>query len=266
MKVGLVGCGTIGSIIARAIDEGKIKAVVAALFDTDREKALGLAEKLKKRPPVCSLEELVEKSDLVVEAASAEAMPGIVEKALRGKKDVLPLSVGGFLGNEWLFDLAREQSCRIFLPSGAIAGLDAVRAAAMADIYSVSLVTRKPPQSLANSKFVLERGLDLTGLREPLVLFEGPALEAVRYFPANLNVAAALSLAGVGPTATLVRIIADPSLDRNVHEIEVTGSFGRLVVRTENVPCPENPRTSYLGPLSALATLKRITEAVQIGS
>ena len=176
------------------------------------------------------------------------------------------LSVGGFLGHEDLFDLARERGCHIYIPSGAIAGLDGLRAAAMGRIDTVRLTTHKPPQSLATAEIVREKRLTLEGLAGPLTIFEGPASEAVRHFPVNLNVAASLSLAGIGAEATIVKVVADPGLTRNVHEVEVEGEFGRLFVRLENVPSPDNPKTSYLAALSALALLKRITEPVQIGT
>jgi|MudIll2142460700_1097286.scaffolds.fasta_scaffold74058_1 aspartate dehydrogenase len=265
-KVGLAGCGNIGGVVARAIDESRVNATISGFYDNDEDRASQLANGLRKKAPVCTLEELVERSDLIVESTVPAAVPDIVRTCLAARKDVMCLSVGGFLGHEDLFDLARERGCHIYIPSGAIAGLDGLRAAAMGRIDKVRLTTRKPPQNLATADIVRKRGLSLEGLVGPLTIFEGPAREAVRHFPVNLNVAASLSLAGIGAEATIVKVVADPGLTSNVHEVEVEGEFGHLFVRLENVPSPDNPKTSYLAALSALALLKRITEPVQLGT
>jgi len=266
MKIGLAGCGNIGGIIAQAIDEKRIKATVSGLYDTDTHRAAQLAGSLTNKPSVCSLEELVQQSDLIVESTVPAAVPDIVRACLAAGKDVMCLSVGGFLGHEDLFEMARQNGCHIYIPSGAVAGLDGVRAAAMGHVRSVRLTTRKPPASLVGAPLVVEKKLDLLTLTSPVTIFEGSAREAVKHFPVNLNVAAALSIAGIGPDATQVVVVADPAIEKNMHEIEVTGDAGRFFVRMENLPSPDNPHTSYIAPLSALALLARITDAVQIGT
>lgn len=155
---------------------------------------------------------------------------------------------------------------KVYIPSGAIAGLDGLKAAALGRIDEVTLTTRKTPENLRDAPYIEKRGVDIGAIEEPTLIYEGPALEACRLFPANVNVAASLSLAGVGPEKTRVRIIADPTLRKNVHEIDVKGEFGCLKVHVENVPSPDNPKTSYLAALSAIATLRKITEDIQVGT
>lgn len=265
-KVGIVGLGAIGKVLCRALDEGQVAMELVAVAEVDREKASAFLRTLKRPPAMVGLDELIERSDLVIEAAGQEALREIAPKALGKGKDLMVLSVGGLLGQEAWFRLAEEKGCRIFVPSGAIAGLDGVKAACQGSVRSVTLVTRKPPQSLAGAPFVLERGIDLSALQEETVLFEGSAREACAAFPVNVNVAAALSLAGIGPEKTRVKIVAVPGSQRNVHQIEVEGEFGRLTVEVENVPSEANPRTSKLAAFSAIATLQGIVSAISVGT
>ncbi|MBA7660637.1 L-aspartate dehydrogenase [subsurface metagenome] len=176
------------------------------------------------------------------------------------------MSVGGLLGNEDLLDLAKKKDCKIYLPSGALAGLDGVKSASVGRIDSITLTTRKPPEGLKGAPYIIRNKIDLDAIIKETVIFEGSANEAVEGFPKNINVSAALSLAGIGAEKTRVRIIADPNLKRNIHEVEVKGEFGRLVSRTENLPSPKNPKTSYLACLSAIATLKGIVSSIKIGT
>ena len=264
--IGIVGCGVIGSEIARAIDSEVVEANLVGLHDRHRDKAEALAASLKHSVSVLSLGDLVSAADLVVEAASAQAVGEVAPLVLQAGKDLMVMSVGGLLGRQDLFGLAVQHRCRIYVPSGAIAGLDAVKAAKLGEIESVTLTTSKPPAGLAGAPFVMENQIDLDEIRERTVIFEGTAQEAVKAFPANINVAASLSLAGIGPEKTRVRIIADPGSSANIHQIEVMGKFGKLTTRTENLPCPSNPKTSYLAALSAVATLKSIAEAAKIGT
>jgi aspartate dehydrogenase len=177
------------------------------------------------------------------------------------------MSIGGLLANLALFSLAKKKKCRVILPSGAICGLDGIKAASIGGIKKVTLTTRKPPQGLKGAPYVVKNNIDLDSITDEKVIFEGTAEEAVRGFPKNVNVSAMLSIAGLGPQKTRVRIITAPQYTRNMHEIEVEGKFGRLVTRTENVPFPDNPRTSFLAALSAVATLKQILDdTIKIGT
>jgi len=256
LRVGIIGCGTIGSILARACRKDLIRSVeLAGIHDVDREKAAFLRKRLKYSVPVLPLEKLVQKSDLIVEAASGAVSAKIARKAILAGKDVMIMSTGGLLSRMGLFKEAEKKGCRIYIPSGAVCGLDGVKAAKMSRIESATLVTRKPPA-----------GLGLKSLKKDKIVFKGPAKKAVRLFPKNINVSAVLSLAGIGAKRTLVKIIASPGYKRNVHEIELRGDFGRIYSRCENVPSKENPKTSMLAALSAIATLKGIVGSARIGT
>jgi aspartate dehydrogenase len=266
-RVGVVGCGAIGSVIARAVDAGQVPgAAVTALCDQQQDRAQALAGSLTSPPKVCDVERLIDICDVVVEAASGSALPGIARPALEAGRTVLAMSVGALLGSPDLLALAERTGGRLLVPSGAVAGLDAVKAAVVAGVDRVTLTTRKPPAGLAGAPYLTEHAVELGDITEPTVVFEGPAAEAVKGFPANVNVAAALSLAGIGPERTLVRIVADPAATENSHEIEVAGDFGRLTARTENRPSPDNPKTSYLAALSAVATLRAAVGQIRIGT
>lgn len=267
LKVGLVGCGVIGSELARTIDEGKIPDLkLVAICDKKRIKEERLARSLRKMPIITDIEGVIEKADLIIEAASSDIAGELVEKVLNKNKDIMVMSTGGMIDYLHLFTEVRKRKCHIYFPSGAIAGLDGIRAARESHIDSVTLETSKPPLALQEAPYLLERGIDLRQIKERLVVFEGNCQEAVRAFPRNINVAASLSFAGIGMKKTKVRIIADPSLKRNVHHIIVKGDFGKLEISAENVPSPSNPRTSYLAVLSAIATLRGIADTVRVGS
>lgn len=273
LKAALIGCGAIGTVLARAIDEGEAgKVQLAWLYDLRRERSKALSEKLRSKPKVaesfCEIRDDMS-VDLVIEAASQGAVAQYAIDVLKSGKDLMVMSVGAFADEELLrnvFETAERVGRKIYVPSGAIFGIDGVKAAKLGDIEQIILTTRKPPSSLAYSQYVQERGLNLTDLQEPLVVFEGPAREAVRAFPESVNVAATLSLAGIGFDKTRVRIIADPSLKLNVHEIRVKGSAGELIAEARNVPSPDNPKTSYLAALSAIQMLRNLTETVRIGT
>ena len=176
------------------------------------------------------------------------------------------LAIGVSLAFADLVALARRSGARILVPTGALLGLDAVRAAAEGTIRSVRMVTRKPPAGLAGAPYLVERGIVLDGLAEPRLLFEGSAREGARGFPANVNVAAALALAGIGPDRTRLQIWADPGVTRNTHTIEVEGEEASFRMTIENVPSLENPRTGRLTPLSVLAALRRLTATLVVGT
>jgi aspartate dehydrogenase len=253
--MGIVGCGTIGTGIARAIAAGRIPAVLSGLHNCTPARAEALAGSLSPVPPVLDLRELVHASDLVIESATGASLEQIVPMCLRVGRDVFVISIGGLLNHPEWFEEAQERGCSILVPSGAIAGLDGVRGAAVGRVDSVTLTTRKPPRGLAGAPYVVERNIDLDALTEDTLIFEGSAREACRGFPSNVNVSAALSLAGVGPDKTRVRIIAVPGGTFNQHRIEVKGEFGRLAVEVENVPSATNPRTGLLSIYSSIAML-----------
>ena len=268
LKIGVFGCGAIGSAICSAIDEGTIDADLIAICDRDPE-IEHLADSLASHPATMNISRMARSADIVVEAASPQALCTIAPIVLSAGCDLMIMSVGA-LSDAKLFcqleDLARRNGCRIYVPSGAVAGIDGIRAAAIGRIDSVVLTTTKPPAGFAGAPYIREYGIDILSLREATVLFEGTAADAVQGFPANVNVAGTLSLAGIGYADTVVRVIADPAVTRNIHEIKVTGEFGDLTVRVANVPSPDNPKTSYIAVLSAIATLKKLTEPVWVGT
>lgn len=268
-KIGIAGCGVIGTFIAKHIDRDfKSCAQLAALCDKDKEKAAKLARLFSPEPSVVLFDKLVDKSDIIIEAASADVSFLFAQMALQKGKDVLVMSIGGILENyQELFDLAAKKKSRIILPSGAICGLDGIKSAGIGNIKKVSLTTKKPPQSLKGAPYIENNKIDLDSIKAETVIFKGSALEAVKAFPKNINVSAILSMVGIGPKKTQVIIKTSPEYMINTHEIEVEGDFGRLVSITENVACADNPKTSYLAPLSAMASLRQLLEdSVRIGT
>lgn len=268
LKIGLVGCGAIGSEIAKSIDRGEILAELVAVCDHNPKTVKELIDSLKKKPQKANLEDLVRRSDLVVEAASQGAVPAIARATLEGGRSLMIMSVGA-LADAGLYrsikKMAQEHGSKIYLPSGAISGLDGLKSASMGNIRRVTLTTTKNPAGLAGAPYIREKLIDLDGLKEPRLIFEGSAAEAVKAFPANVNVAATLCLAARDGEVK-VRIVADPNIKVNRHEIVAEGDFGMISTIVENVPSPKNPRTSYLAALSAIATLRSIVEPVKIGT
>jgi aspartate dehydrogenase len=261
MKFGIVGCGNIGADLCIAVQNGGIAAEAVALSDADPERAKLLLRSFQLNATICDIDETAAKSEFLVECASAGAVKDVLAAAIRHQTDCLILSVGGLLENMALYEEAGKSGVHVRIPSGALCGLDGIRAAMEAGLHSVTLTTRKPPLSLAGAPYLVERGIDLARLEEALVLFEGNALDAVKAFPANVNVAASLSLAGIGPRETRVRVIADPDISVNMHEVVAEGAFGRLTATTENLPSPRNAKSSYLASLSAVAELRAAAKA-----
>ncbi|HPE63046.1 MAG TPA: aspartate dehydrogenase [Methanothrix sp.] len=268
LKIGLVGCGAIGMEIAKAIDRGDVAAELVAVFDRNEDRARDLVKGLETKPMISDLEVLVERSDLVVEAASQRAVAGVAKAALERGRDLMIMSVGALMDQDlrrMVEGLAKDRSCRVYLPSGAISGLDGLKSAGAGRIDLVTLTTTKNPKGFVGAPYIEEKKIDLDGISKATVIFEGPAEEAVRAFPANVNVAATLSLTARG-SRVMVRIVADPGVDVNIHQITAEGDFGRITTRVENVPSPRNPKTSYLAALSAIATLRSIAEPIKIGT
>jgi aspartate dehydrogenase len=265
-RVGIVGMGTIGRAIALALDTGDIPVQVAAVHSRDAEKAGAFAATLKAAPPVLDLDRLIASSDLVIEAATQDALATIAPATLAAGKELLVLSVGALLDHpEWVA-LANQHHCKLYVPSGAIVGLDGVKGACAGRVDSVTITTRKPPEGLAGAPYVVAQGIDVFAFTEETQIFEGSAREACKGFPANVNVSAALSLAGIGPDRTRIRIMVMPGGTRNMHDVEVIGEFGRMTSHIENVPSATNPRTGKLSYLSAIAMLEEIAGAVRYGN
>ncbi len=259
MKLGLLGCGNISQGVVKAINEGKLHFSVTSVFDINLENARKLADNIKPRPKLAdNITAFLQDVDIVFEGASQEAVIAYAEKILSSKKHLMIMSVGALVEEDFfkrLKKIAEKNNVSIYLPSGAVLGIDGLKAAKIAGCEEVTLTTRKNPKSL---------GLEN---KEEKIVFSGTAKEAVKKFPKNINVAAILSLSGIGFERTKVRIISDPKVNENVHEIYTKGSFGEFNIKTRNFPSLENPRTSYLAVLSAIATLKKIEETpIQIGT
>jgi aspartate dehydrogenase len=267
-KIGIVGCGTIGRYLAEKINADlREQASLVGVCDANEKAARKLVEGLSLRCRILGLEELIRATELVIECSVKESAAEICRKAISAGRDVMAMSVGGLIDDPDLFSLARKKGCSIILPSGAICGLDGIKSAGIGEIRSVSLTTRKPPQGLRGAPFIVENGIDLDSIVGEKIIFEGSAEQAIGYFPKNINVSALLSIAGIGAQKTRVKIVTSPDYTLNTHEVEVEGTFGRLVTRTENVPFPENPKTSFLAALSAVATLKQILDSsIRLGT
>lgn len=258
LKVGIVGMGVIGRRVADAVSRGIPGTTLVGVTVRQPATAAGY--------PALGLDELIERADLIVEAATQAALREFGPAVLSAGKHLMVLSVGALVGvlDGWAA-LAEKHGARILVPSGAIAGLDGVKGAREGQITAVTMETRKPPRGLAGAPYIEERRIDLDRITTETLIFEGPATEAVRAFPANVNVVAALSLAGIGPSLTRIKLYAVPGQARNQHRITVEGEFGTLRIEVENVPS-ENPRTGRLSYLSAIAMLREMGAAVQVGN
>ena len=266
LKVAIGGFGAIGREIAAALDLGEKGLRLTAVSARDQVKADANMAGFKTKVPILPLKELPDHADIVVECAPATVFREAAEAALKKGRIFMPLSVGALLAHDDLVQLAEQTGGRIIAPTGALLGLDAVRAASLGGIQSVTMVTRKPPSGLKGAPYLEEHGIDIADLREPLKIFDGSAREGAKGFPANVNVAAALSLAGIGPDRTRLKIFADPSVTRNTHQIQVEADCARFEMMIENVPSEINARTGKITALSALTALKGLTSPLKIGS
>jgi len=250
MRISIIGCGAIGSAIARAIDKKIIPAKLAGIYDLDSSKINKLYSHLKTKPTISkNLLDAMKSCDLVVECASQNAVKEIFKLSCNLKKDIFVLTVGALIVHPEILKKAKKYNFKIYFPSGAIVGLDGINALNIEKnkIKSVTLTTTKPPKSLGFKKCIKRK-----------VVFYGTAEEAVKKYPANINVCATLALSSIGAKRTKVQIVVDPKIKSNKHEIEVISDFGRFTTKTENVPSKENPRTSYLAILSAISALKQL--------
>jgi aspartate dehydrogenase len=266
LTVAIAGLGGIGLPLARWLAAGQPGYELVAVSARNVARASERLARLGSAVPVLPLEELGRNADIVIECVPAAVFDVVVRPAIAAGRTLLMLSVGALLDRIELVEEARRTGARIIVPSGALLGLDAVRAAAQGKIASVKMVTRKPPKSLVGAPYLVEHGISVEGLSAPLRVFAGNAREGARGFPANVNVAAALALAGVGPERTALEIWADPALERNTHRIEVEGDAARFAMSIESIPSEENPRTGKLTALSVIACLRGLVEPLRIGT
>ncbi len=259
------GLGAIGLPLARALDAGVDGLRLIAVSARDAVKASANLTRFRNPPALVKLAELAE-ADIVVEAAPAAVFEAIALPAIEAGRIFVPSSVGALLPRTHLIKLALARGARIVVPTGALLGLDAVRALAEGRVDSVKLITRKPPGGLAGAPYLKANRIDLSGIDKPVRVFAGNAVDAAAGFPANVNVAAALAMAGIGPMRTEVEIWADPSVTRNIHTITVEAPAARLTMTIENVPSEDNPRTGKITPLSLLACLRGLVAPLRVGT
>lgn len=260
LRVGIIGCGAIGSYIAKAIDNEVVDVDLAAIFDINIAKSKILLERLHRIKPKIAhtiSDVLSEDLNLVIESASQEAVRMYAMDILKSGKSLLVLSTGVLLDTnfrEKILETAREKGVRVYVPSGAIGGLDALKAASILGIEKLTLITVKEPEALG-----------LKDTSESLVVFEGDVEEAVKKYPLNINIAVTITLAtGKKPE---VKIIADPNVRENIHEVRAQGSFGEITLIIKNRRMEDNPRTSLIAALSAIQLLKQLSEeALMIGT
>ncbi len=265
--VAIAGLGAIGLKVARVLDAGGIPGLtLAAVAVRDEAKARRALADFRSPPKIVALGELAGHGDVVLECVPAKHFAEVAEPAVAAGRIFMPLSVGQLLTHMHLIDRARETGARIVVPSGALLGLDAVRAVAETQVESVKIVTRKPPGGLKGAPHLVANGISVDGLTAPLCVFEGSARDAIRGFPANVNVAVALSLAGIGADKTRVEIWADPAVTRNTHTIEVRSETADLSMTIANVPSVENPATGRITAYAAIAALRRLTAPLVVGT
>ena len=265
LRIAIAGLGAIGLKISEALDRGIPGCRLAAVSANDLDKAAARLAHLGHPPQVVPIAELEPLADIVIECAPASLLPAIAEPFLRAGKTALVLSAGAILLNEHLIDLARKHGGQIVVPTGALLGLDAVAAAAEGEIHSVRMVTRKPARGLAGAPYLAEHDIRIEDITAPLRIFQGTPREAAIGFPANLNVAVALSLAGAGPDRTRLEIWADPGVTRNIHRVEVESDSARFSMSIENIPS-ENPRTGLITALSVIAYLRKLRAPLRVGT
>jgi aspartate dehydrogenase len=264
-SIGIVGCGAIGRALVHAVEAGKLSVRIAGVTSRTEKSARGFLSGFPDPPPYLTLDELVAAADLIVEAAGGSVVPRLAEQVFAARKDLMVISAGALLDHPEVIHQSRRSGCRLYVPSGAIAGLDGIKSACVGAVSHVTMTTRKPPIGLEGAPHIVQNRISLEGLQEEKEVFAGNAREACKGFPANVNVSAAVSLAGIGPDRTRIRILAVPGLQRNCHDIEVEGEFGRLHVRIENVPS-ENPKTGKLTSLSIIRSLQDVVDPVRIGT
>lgn len=271
MRVGILGLGTIGGYVLDRLMREAIPGCEVAVVCVRSEASRGVSRARGHGVPlVTEVGDMLEhQPQVIVETASHEALQKHGEMILRAGIDLIPLSLGALVSTqllETLIEAARDNDSILHIPSGGIGGLDALQAAMNTQVTEVTMTSRKPPEAWKSISYVQSLDLDLDRMTEPTLLYEGPARDCVKKFPQNINIAAALSLAGVGFDRTQIRILADPTVTLNTHEIHCEGESGRFHMVLENLPVPENPKTTYMACISTIAALKRIRSHYRIGT
>ena len=268
MNILIIGSGFIGQTLADAAQSmEQIEKVF--LYDRHEERARKVAAGHSKVEPVPDIGACLDEVELAIEAASHDALREHGERVLCSGTDLMVMSIGALVDQGFKDKLrlaARENGARIYLPSGAVGGTDCIQAASARHIELITLTTRKPPSNFKPIPYFEEKGIALDSITEPTVVYEGDATTAATLFPKNINVAATISLALGDMSKLVVKVIADPGIQRNQHTVEIYGDFGNAAFVLSNLPSPDNPRTSYLAALSALALLRKLTSEFRVGT
>lgn len=265
--VALAGLGAIGMRVARALDQGEIAGMsLTAVSAGDLERARTRVADFSAPPLVVEATDLATHADIVIEGAPKAIFEPLARSVIEAGRIFMPLSCGALLDHMELVDRAAETGGRIIVPTGAIIGLDTIRAMAVEDLRKVTLTTRKPPRGLAGAPHLVDNNISVEGLTEAKLVFKGTAREAAIGFPANVNVAAALSLAGIGPDRTTIEVWADPAVDRNHQSVRAVSNSGECEMQIRNIPTEENPRTGRITALSVIACLQRMTAPLVAGT
>lgn len=265
--VAIAGLGAIGMRVAQELDQGLIPGLrLTAISARDHARAADRVAQFASPPQVVNATALAHQADIVIECAPKAIFEPLARSVVEAGRIFIPLSVGALLDHMDLVDRARETGARIVVPTGAIIGLDTIRAMAVGEILEVTLQTRKPPNGLDGAPHLVENNIDVMRLTEATCVFQGNARAAAKGFPANVNVAAALSLAGIGPDRTMVEVWADPAINRNMQSVRVVSDSGEAEMTIRNVPSVENPRTGKITALSVIATLRRFTDPLVAGT
>ena len=265
LTVAIAGLGAVGLPLARALDDGIDGLALGAVSVRNRARAERALQTFRAPPEIVPLDRLAH-HDIVVEAVPAAIFEQVAVPAIAAGRLFVPVSAGALLSRHHLVRRARQTGARIIVPTGALLGFDAIRAAAEGPVDSITLESRKPPAALVGAPYIERLGLDLDAVTEPMRLMSGNALEAAQGFPANLNVAAALALAGIGPVRTRVEVWVDPTITRNTHTIRVESAAARMTMTIENLPSQENPRTGQITAHSVIACLRGLVQPLKIGS
>lgn len=266
-SIAVIGAGAIGSALVKYVSENMTDKISAVnVFDMRSHKSEELADRYPHATAFSSAEEASEGAALIIETAQGSAVGELMELAIERKKDLMVLSVGGLLGRMSFAERMEQLGLKLILPSGAVAGIDAVKAARIAGIEELEITTRKSPASLEGAPYLAENDIDLALVDAEQVVFDGSAREAIEAFPKNINIAVMLSIAGIGPERTKVRIIVSPKFTTNSHQVRFKGPAGEVVTTTWNVPSPENPKTSYMASLSAMASLEGYFSYRKVGT
>ncbi len=264
-RVAIGGLGTIGLSVAKWLDTAdgfELSAVAASSVASANAKIAGLGAS----PKTVAAAELADHADIVIECAPAACFAAIAEPAVEAGRTLIALSAGALLFRPDLVEAADLSGAQIIAPTGALIGLDAVRAMAQGVIESVKLVTRKPPKGLMGAPYLESERIEIGSLAEPLCVFKGNAFDAAKAFPANINVGAALALAGAGPERTMIEIWADPRISRNRHRVEIVSDSAIASMEIEGMPSADNPRTSASVANSVIAALRRMRDPLVVGT